>query len=92
MTTVCILNILTVLTDSNVTFHFCYQVVPNVKSRDQIGKAGTKNLLEYFITLFGAVDSSGFRKAQRAFVESMAGYAIICYLLHIKVRQHRFED
>ena len=52
-----------------------------MKSRDQIGKAGSRDLLEYYITQFGGVDSIGFKCAQRAFIESMAGYAVICFLL-----------
>ena len=59
-----------------------------MKSRDQIGKAGSKDLLEYYISQFGAVDSTGFKCAQRAFIESMAGYAVVCFLLNIKVNSH----
>ena len=56
-----------------------------MKSRDQIGKAGAKDLLSHYTATFGAVGSLGFRQAQRAFVNSMAGYAVVCYLLNIKV-------
>ena len=62
-----------------------------MKSRDQIGKAGSRDLLEYYITQFGGVDSIGFKCAQRAFIESMAGYAVICFLLNIKVRDLKYQ-
>lgn len=60
-------------------------MISNVKSLDQIGKAGAKDILDYFITQFGAVESASFKKAQAAFIRSMAGYAVVCYLLRIKV-------
>ena len=61
------------------------QVISNVKSLDQIGKAGAKDIFDYFTTQFGAVESASFKKAQAAFIKSMAGYAVVCYLLRIKV-------
>ena len=51
------------------------QCVKNVKSRDQIGKAGSKDLVHYYLTQFGPRGSAPFVQAQRAFVSSMAGYA-----------------
>ena len=68
------------------------QVVANVKSLDQIGKAGAKDIMDYFVTQFGAVDSPSFKKAQTAFIRSMAGYAVVCYLLRIKVFQPMFRE
>ena len=56
-----------------------------VKSRDQIGKLGSKTLLQYFENQFGERGSFRFRRAQWAFACSLAGYAVVCYLLHIKV-------
>lgn len=37
---------------------------------------------------FGETTSSAFRKAQRAFMKSLASYSIICYLLQIKDRHN----
>lgn len=61
-----------------------------VHSRDQLGKAGYKTLLQYFVTHYGPVGSEGFLRAQLNFAKSLAGYSILCYLLHIKVLFHSF--
>lgn len=62
------------------------EVVKHVSSRDQLGKAGAKTLLQHFVTQFGQVGSENFHNAQLAFARSLAPYAVICHLLHIKVR------
>ena len=59
-----------------------------MKSRDQIGKSGSKTLLQYFINKFGAFNSYAFKTAQLNFIHSLAGYAIVCYLLNIKDRHN----
>jgi phosphatidylinositol 4-kinase A len=59
-----------------------------VKSRDQLGKAGSKTLLQYFTSRFGHPGSRGFQQAQLAFTSSLAAYAIICYLMSIKDRHN----
>jgi hypothetical protein len=64
------------------------QVVPLVKSRDQIGKAGSKTLLQYFINQFGPLHSQSFIKAHAQFVKSLAASAVMCYILHIKDRHN----
>ena len=51
------------------------QVLPDTKSRDQLGKAGNVNLLHYFTSIHGSVDSVGFKNAQMAFSNSLAGGA-----------------
>ena len=56
-----------------------------MKSRDQLGKAGSKTLLQYYTSVFGVPGSPSFQKAQEAFTKSLAAYAIICYLMCIKV-------
>lgn len=62
------------------------RVIPNSKSRDQIGKGGGgKTIREYFINKFGAPSSAGFKQAQLAFASSLAAYAVLCYILQIKV-------
>ncbi len=66
---------------------FLVQVIPNVMSRDQIGKAGIgKSLKQFYLTKFGPEGSEGFRTAQLAFASSLAAYSVVCYILHIKVR------
>ncbi|KAF1331329.1 Phosphatidylinositol kinase, partial [Globisporangium splendens] len=45
-------------------------------------------LLDFFVRHFGDPSSSEFRKARSNFVRSMAGYAIVCYLLQVKDRHN----
>jgi len=44
------------------------------------------SLLDYFVHEHGAVTSEEFLTAQRRFVESCAGYSVVCYLLQVKDR------
>lgn len=37
---------------------------------------------------YGSPDSSKFRKAQEAFIQSLAAYSVICYLLQLKDRHN----
>jgi len=64
------------------------QVVPGCKSRDGIGKAGAKDLLQYFRNQFGSEDSQTFATARRNFASSLAGYSVVCYLLWVKDRHN----
>ena len=64
------------------------QVIHGTKSRDQLGKAGYSKLLQYFLSTFGPADSVEFKAAQVAFANSLAGYAIVCYLMWIKDRHN----
>ncbi|CAA6667722.1 unnamed protein product [Spirodela intermedia] len=45
------------------------------------------SLLDFFIAKYGE-NSPAFKLAQRNFVESMAGYSILCYLLQVKDRHN----
>ncbi|POM66623.1 Phosphatidylinositol Kinase (PIK-J) [Phytophthora palmivora] len=45
-------------------------------------------LLDFFTRHFGDPSTPEFRKARSNFVSSMAGYAIVCYLLQIKDRHN----
>eukprot|EP00268_Persea_americana_P033710 TRINITY_DN3333_c0_g2_i4.p1 TRINITY_DN3333_c0_g2~~TRINITY_DN3333_c0_g2_i4.p1 ORF type:complete len:1003 (+),score=194.93 TRINITY_DN3333_c0_g2_i4:504-3512(+) len=45
------------------------------------------SLRDFFIAKYGE-NSSSFKLAQRNFVESMAGYSILCYLLQVKDRHN----
>ena len=42
-------------------------------------------LKPYFVRKFGDVNSDTFRNAQIAFVNSLAGYSVLSYLLALKV-------
>ncbi|GAA5920924.1 hypothetical protein JCM1841_003624 [Sporobolomyces salmonicolor] len=45
-------------------------------------------LYEHFIETYGRPTSPKFRKAQNAFIESLAAYSVICYLLQLKDRHN----
>ncbi len=64
------------------------EVVQECNSRDQIGKTYDTNLYEYFICTFGQENSNEFREARKNFIESLAAYAIISYILQIKDRHN----
>ncbi|CAF93846.1 unnamed protein product, partial [Tetraodon nigroviridis] len=46
------------------------------------------SLLDYFLQEHGAATSEAFLSAQRNFVQSCAGYSLICYLLQVKDRHN----
>lgn len=45
------------------------------------------SLKEFFCEWYGA-GSPAYRKAQESFVQSLAGYSILCYLLQLKDRHN----
>eukprot|EP01062_Namystynia_karyoxenos_P023649 TRINITY_DN19159_c0_g1_i1.p1 TRINITY_DN19159_c0_g1~~TRINITY_DN19159_c0_g1_i1.p1 ORF type:complete len:778 (+),score=267.06 TRINITY_DN19159_c0_g1_i1:90-2423(+) len=67
------------------------ELITDAKSIDSIKKdvpeAG-QSLAGFWTHAYGSPDSAEYRKAQRNFVESMAGYSIITYLLQIKDRHN----
>eukprot|EP00301_Raphidiophrys_heterophryoidea_P010107 c1514_g1_i2.p2 GENE.c1514_g1_i2~~c1514_g1_i2.p2 ORF type:complete len:259 (-),score=72.58 c1514_g1_i2:244-1020(-) len=67
----------------------CVEVVPNAVSLDQVKHAMQgKSLLSFFTAAFGPEDGLLFKQAQRNFVESLAAYSVVCYLLNIKDRHN----
>jgi phosphatidylinositol 4-kinase len=65
------------------------ELVSDAKSIDSLKKsAGVQTLHQFFAAAYGAETGSAYRTAQRNFVESMAGYSVVCYLLQIKDRHN----
>jgi len=64
------------------------EVIPDTSSRDQIGKANSYGLVEYFYEKFGPNLSPVFQVARENFIKSMAAYAVVCYILQIKDRHN----
>ena len=64
------------------------EFVPDVRSRDEIGKAGFPSLVDFFVTSFGRPDGAEFETARRNLTRSLAAYAVVCYLLRIKDRHN----
>ncbi|KAL6070894.1 Phosphatidylinositol 4-kinase beta, variant 2 [Balamuthia mandrillaris] len=66
------------------------EVIQDAVSIDSIKKRfpNSPTLADYFICTYGNRESRSFRKAQKNFVESLAAYSIVCYLLQIKDRHN----
>lgn len=60
--------------------------VVNAVSLHQVKKHSQLSLLDYFLQEHGAPTTEAFLSAQRNFVQSCAGYSLICYLLQVKDR------
>lgn len=63
-------------------------VVPNATSRDEMGRAKINDLLAFFTLKYGPVESIEFQKARTNFIQSMAAYSLICYIIQIKDRHN----
>ena len=60
--------------------------VVNAVSIHQVKKHSQMSLLDYFIHEFGAQTTEEFLEAQKNFVQSCAGYCLVCYLMQVKDR------
>jgi phosphatidylinositol 4-kinase len=67
------------------------ECVMDAKTIDSIKKAaGTEHatLSSHFLRVYGDLQSPAYRAAQRNFIESCAGYSVLCYLLQIRDRHN----
>mmetsp|Transcript_2923 Transcript_2923/g.11137 ORF Transcript_2923/g.11137 Transcript_2923/m.11137 type:complete len:1960 (-) Transcript_2923:2342-8221(-) len=64
------------------------EVVPNTRSRHDIGALTEGSLYEYFISEFGHITSPELQNARKRFIESMAAYSVVSYILNIKDRHN----
>uniref|UniRef100_A0AAY4E4G6 Phosphatidylinositol 4-kinase beta n=1 Tax=Denticeps clupeoides TaxID=299321 RepID=A0AAY4E4G6_9TELE len=62
--------------------------VVNAVSIHQVKKQSQLSLLDYFLQEHGSYNTEAFLTAQRNFVQSCAGYCLICYLLQVKDRHN----
>ncbi|XP_053382735.1 phosphatidylinositol 4-kinase beta-like isoform X2 [Mercenaria mercenaria] len=62
--------------------------VLNAVSLHQIKKHSKMTLLQYFEHEFGPQNSEEFLTAQKNFVQSCAGYCLVCYLMQVKDRHN----
>ncbi|KAF8932770.1 phosphatidylinositol-4- kinase [Dissophora ornata] len=63
-------------------------VIPNSISRDQLGREKVNNLQDYFVTKYGGMDSIEYQKARNNFIQSVASYSVVSYLLQFKDRHN----
>ena len=66
------------------------ETLTDARSIDAIKKHSPNvvTLQDYFVGLFGGRGSHGYKRAVRNFVQSMAGYSVVQYLLNIKDRHN----
>ncbi|PWN18615.1 hypothetical protein BCV69DRAFT_284920 [Microstroma glucosiphilum] len=57
-------------------------------SGDEGGKIATYSIFDHFVNTYGDPSSAKFGRARDRFLESLAGYSIISYLLQIKDRHN----
>uniref|UniRef100_A0A8C7C8W5 Phosphatidylinositol 4-kinase beta n=1 Tax=Oncorhynchus kisutch TaxID=8019 RepID=A0A8C7C8W5_ONCKI len=62
--------------------------IVNAVSIHQVKKQSQMSLLDYFLQEHGTHTTEAFLTAQRNFVQSCAGYCLICYLLQVKDRHN----
>lgn len=62
--------------------------IVNAVSLHQIKKQSKMSLRDYFINEFGEPTTEEFLTAQRNFVESCAGYCLVCYIMQVKDRHN----
>ncbi|KAM6995472.1 phosphatidylinositol 4-kinase beta isoform 2-T2 [Tautogolabrus adspersus] len=62
--------------------------VVNAVSLHQVKKQSQLSLLDYLLQEHGSTTTEAFLTAQRNFVQSCAGYSLICYLLQVKDRHN----
>ncbi|XP_053559820.1 phosphatidylinositol 4-kinase beta isoform X2 [Bombina bombina] len=62
--------------------------VVNTVSIHQVKKQSQLSLLDYFLQEHGNYTTEAFLTAQRNFVQSCAGYCLVCYLLQVKDRHN----
>jgi len=66
------------------------EAVVDSNSIDSIKKntPGFTTLKDYFLRKYGASDTTRYKRAVRNFVESMAGYSVVSYVLQLKDRHN----
>lgn len=74
-------KILVISADSGII-----EPVVNAVSIHQVKKQSQLSLLDYFLQEHGSCTTEAFLTAQRNFVQSCAGYCLVCYLLQVKDR------
>ena len=64
------------------------EVVPNSISIDQMKRKNKSTLNEFYQTHFGPVGSQQYKRAMKNYIQSLAGYSLVCYFLQIKDRHN----
>ncbi|CAO3599597.1 unnamed protein product [Absidia cylindrospora] len=63
-------------------------VLPQSISRDQLGREKVNSIYDYFVAKYGSPNSIHFQRARMNFVQSLAAYSVVSYLLQFKDRHN----
>ncbi len=64
------------------------EVVPNSMSIDQMKRKTKKSLSDFYKDYFGPEGSHQYKRAMKNYIQSLAGYSLVCYFLQIKDRHN----
>jgi len=64
------------------------ECIPNAETRNDLGKMSPCSLRTWFLRLFGPPEGRAFQIAHRNFILSLAGYAVVSYILQAKDRHN----
>ena len=53
-----------------------------------MGRAKVNDLLDFFVAKYGGEDTIEFQRARLNFIQSMAAYSVVCYILQVKDRHN----
>lgn len=53
-----------------------------------MGRAKINDLKSFFLVKYGSADTIEFQQARNNFIQSMAAYSLLCYLVQIKDRHN----
>ncbi|KAI8142097.1 hypothetical protein BJV82DRAFT_617170 [Fennellomyces sp. T-0311] len=63
-------------------------VITNAISRDQLGREKVNSMYDYFVAKYGGPDAIRFQEARTNFVQSLAAYSVLSYILQFKDRHN----
>ncbi|KAL7753195.1 phosphatidylinositol-4- kinase [Sorochytrium milnesiophthora] len=64
------------------------EVIPKSISRDEMGREKINSLYDYFVYKYGPPTQPSHQRARTSFLQSLAAYSVILYLLQIKDRHN----
>lgn len=64
------------------------EVVPNSMSIDQMKRKTKKSVSDFYKDYFGPEGSHQYKRAMKNYIQSLAGYSLVCYFLQIKDRHN----